>query len=101
MSDKDQCLMLEIITPSGPVTQVNCDSVHLTLSDDQNGQGGGKYGVRKGHASSVLLLATGTTTAQKDGRVILSLQTGSGFATVSQNEVSIVVNHAESEAQTS
>lgn len=94
MREAKKCVILEIITPKGITERVECDSVRLCLADDKNGRGGGSYGVRAGHTYSILLLAEGTTEAQKDGERVLTLKTGEGFATVDKDTVTVAVEYA-------
>lgn len=97
MTEVNKGLILEIITPQGVEARVKCDSVQLTMADDENGRGKGSYGIRRGHTSCVLLLAQGTTTAQTAGREVFRANTAEGFATVDKNTVSVVVQWANTE----
>lgn len=95
MTDTEQRMILEIITPNGRLERMECDSVHLTLSDTRDGRGGGAFGIRRGHADCVLLLSDGATVAMSDGEEVLSVHTGDGFAVIESNVVSVVVDRAQ------
>ncbi len=90
-------LTLKIVTPSGALKPVCCDSVHLNVSDDAAGKGGGSYGIRQGHVRSVLLLSEGITTAHKNGEIVFSVKTGNGFAAVESNTVTVCVEKISAE----
>lgn len=88
-------LTLYIITPKCSYGPVPCDSIHLTVSDDVNGKGGGSCGIRKGHAKSLLSLSEGTIDAFRGGEVVFVGKGGRGFATVHENVVTAVVESFE------
>lgn len=91
MTDTDRCFTLELVTPGGLAARVTCDSVRLTLADGQRGSGGGSYGVRKGHAPAVFLLADGQTVALLDGEEVFSARTGEGFAGMAEDTLTVTV----------
>lgn len=95
MTDGDKYFDLKIITPQGGTKNIRCDSLHLTLADGNDGRDGGSFGIRKGHANSVLLLAEGVTVAIKDGEEVLRLRTGEGFATAEEDGVFVNVSWAK------
>ncbi len=86
-------ISLKIVTPTGAFEPIACDSVHLNVGDDKLGKGGGSYGIRKGHVDSMLLLCSGTLTAFLGGKCIFTAETGSGFATVENNTVTVTVEN--------
>lgn len=94
MANTEKSFVLEIVTPEGTAAQVECDSARLTLSDGTGGRGGGSYGIRKGHAPAVFLLAEGVTTALLRGKEVLSLPTGEGFASMEGDTLSVTVCRA-------
>lgn len=83
-------LVLNIITPNGARDPIQCDSVRLTICDDLSGKGGGSYGVRAGHAKSLLTLDKGIVKAFLSGQNVLTGESDVGFATVEQNTVTVV-----------
>lgn len=83
-------LILKIVTPSGNRDPIRCDSVHLTICDDLNGKGGGSYGIRAGHAKSLLTLDQGVIQAFLAGQTVLAGESDIGFATVERNIVTVV-----------
>ena len=82
-------LTLKVVTCDGCVAKTECDSVHITVADDEFG---GSYGIRAGHARSVFALARGRVLAYIDGRTVLDIQTGAGFATADNDVITVVVN---------
>lgn len=83
-------LTLRIISKDGCETPVECDSVHLTVADDNMGQGGGSMGIRSGHIKSLISLDKGPVTAFIEGKEIFSRITDVGFATVENDTVTVV-----------
>lgn len=84
-------LTLNIVTPKYTYGPFRCDSIHLSISDDAKGKGGGSCGIRKGHAKSLLSLEEGSMKAFHEGEIILIGKSGCGFATVDQDVVTAVV----------
>ncbi len=84
-------LTLKIVTPSGALDKIVCDSIRLNVSDGKDGNGGGSYGIRQGHVRSVLLLSEGKITAYSNGEAIFSAHTGDGFAAVENDTVTVTV----------
>lgn len=83
-------LILNIVTPNGARDPIQCDSVRLTICDDLSGKGGGSYGIRAGHAQSLLSLDKGVVKAFLSGQNVLTGKSGIGFATVERNTVTVV-----------
>lgn len=83
-------LILNIVTPNGARDPIRCDSVRLTVCDDLNGRGGGSYGIRAGHARSLLSLDKGDVRAFLSGQNVLTGESGIGFAAVERNTVTVV-----------
>ena len=83
-------LILKIVTPHGSRDPIRCDSVRLTICDNLNGRGGGSYGIRAGHAKTLLTLDKGVIRAFQSGQEVLAGESGIGFATVEQNTVTVV-----------
>lgn len=74
------------------VSDIECDSVRLPVSDNMKGEFSGSYGVRKGHARAVFSLEAGKVILTSDGKTVFEADISDGFATVENNEVSITVN---------
>ena len=84
-------MQLIIATPKGSLEPIECDSVHLNISEDANGKNGGSYGIRKGHVNALFSLEKGNITALLSGKTIFSATTTNGFATVNNDVVTVVV----------
>ena len=83
-------LTLKILSPGGERANVVCDSITLTVKDNSQGKGGGSYGIRTGHAPSLIATDKGTITAKKDGETVFSGFFGEGMATVDNNVVTVI-----------
>ncbi len=83
-------LTLKIVSSGGSVVSLECDSVHLTVSDNDMGQDGGSMGIRQGHITSIISLDTGNVTAYLEGKEIYSAVAEGGFATVEDDCVTVV-----------
>lgn len=88
-------LTLKIVSKNGSSPVVECDSIHLTVADDTTGKGGGSMGIRPGHIKSLISLGRGGVTAYIDGKEIFSCMTDVGFATVENDNVTIVTEKIE------
>lgn len=88
-TDDGKDLQLIIITPDGSAKTVACDSVHVTVCDSKKTPGG-SYGIRKGHAASVVSLGEGGITAFLDGKTVFSALLPGGFAKISPDRVTVV-----------
>ena len=84
-------LTLNIVTPKCTYGPFRCDSIHLSVSDDAKGKGGGGCGIRKGHAKALLSLEEGNLKAFHAGETILIGKSGCGFATVDKDVVTAVI----------
>lgn len=84
-------LTLKVVTPTGEKEAVTCDSVHLSVQDNGQGKGGGRYGIRSGHVQALLSVAADRVEALQKGKVVLAGQCGNGFATIENNTVTLVV----------
>jgi len=91
-NEQKESVILEVVTLSGTQPPLACDSVHLNVSDDLDGRGGGSYGIRQGHVNALISLQAGPLTAYQNGKVLLQAQAGDGFATVKDNKVTVVVD---------
>ena len=88
-------LTLKIVSKKGCLGPVSCDSVHLNVADDTMGKGGGSMGIRQGHIKSLVSLERGKVTAYLEGKEIFSCQTDVGFATVENNQVTVVTENIQ------
>lgn len=86
-------MKLVISTPKGTNKPIECDSVHLTIHDDCKGKNGGSYGIRKGHVKALIALEKGKTIALKDNKEIFSAETDTGFATVENDVITMVIDN--------
>ena len=84
-------LTVEIITPKGVKFKNNCTSVQFNVADNAKGGYGGSYGVRAGHAKAIFALEKGLVKVFDDNELILNCECGDGFATVDNNNLSLVV----------
>ena len=84
-------LTLKIVTPTGPIKPLKCDSIHLTVHDDKNGRCGGSYGIRAGEIKTLFAVDTGPLTAYHEGKTIFKCILKNGFATVIDNIVTVTV----------
>ena len=91
MAEKESApLTLRIVTPTGLAAGDPCDSVHLTLADDEKGRGGGDIAILRGHASAVLALGSGPARALRGGRECFRTELAGGFANVKNNVITVV-----------
>lgn len=89
----NKVLQLVIVTPDTETVRVECDSVHLEVSDGE--KNGGMYGIRPGHAKSIISLKGGKLTAFLSGKVVFESTHSDGFANVSPDTVTVVVEKNE------
>lgn len=74
------------------ISDIKCESVRLPVADSVKGDFSGSYGIKKGHARAVFSLKEGTVILTSDDKTVLSVDISDGFATVSDNQVSITVD---------
>lgn len=84
-------MQLIIATPKGSIKPVECDSVRLTVCDNEKGKKGGSYGIRKGHVKALFSLSPGEVSAFLNNEKIFNAATSKGFATVDKDKVTVVV----------
>ena len=89
MADKN--FTLKIVSPTKSVGPIVCDSVKLVITDGKKKKEGGLYGIKRGHGDALLSLSEGTIHASLDNKIVLSLKSSYGFATVNRDAVSVVV----------
>ncbi len=83
---------LKILSPGGMNRTMECDSVMLWMAPDSKGKGEGSIGIRKGHTDAVIALGSGPVEARVNGQTVFSAVTKGGFATVSDDVVTVVTN---------
>ena len=93
-------LRLRILTPKGSVGGAYCDSVHLSVPDDENGAGGGSMGVRRGHMPAFVALNDDKVTAFSGGIPVFTAMVHGGVAEISDDVVTILTDAAEICSQT-
>lgn len=82
-----------LLTPNTEPVGAQCDSLHLPLKDDLNGQGGGDYNIRRGHAPAILAIGEGSIRVFLDGTPVLEINCSGGFAKVRPNRVTVIAEH--------
>lgn len=87
-------LTLKILSPDGVKAQVSCDSITLTVRDNSQGKGGGSYGIRKGHAPSLIATDKGAVVAKKDRITVFSKYFNEGMATIDNDTVTVLALEA-------
>lgn len=93
MADENKLpLTLTIVTPEKTFPDVRCDSILLTVKDNEKRQGGGSYGIKKGHAKALIATAPGYVSAKAGGEKIFFLHLGEGFAVVDKNHITITAD---------
>ena len=85
-------LSLKVITPQRKYIYEMCDSVRFCVSDNQKGNGGGSYGIRKGHAKAIFSVDDGKFSAIGNGEVIVEAIVSSGFLSVDNNVVTVIID---------
>ena len=91
----DKSFYLKIITPSECLESIECDSVKVMITDGKSNKDGGSYGIRQGHADSLLALGKGKTEAYLNSKLVFSADTSNGFARVSKGLVTVVTDSAK------
>ncbi len=88
-------LKVVITTPEGTVYSDACDSVILTVCDGVNGNEGGSYGVRKGHADAIISIANGPITVKRDGEAVFTARLSDGIAMVKSNTLTVTASRID------
>lgn len=92
MQNKNSCpLTVKIITPEGEKNEIYCDSLTVTVRDNEKGKGGGSYGIRKGHTEALIALGAGRITAKNKEETIFSEILPEGFLSVKNNYIEIIL----------
>ena len=87
-----EVLSLKVITPEREYIYENCDSVKIPVSDNRKGNGGGSYGIHKGHANAIFSISEGKVSAVKNGEAIVKGIISSGFSSVENNIVTVIAD---------
>ena len=90
--DSSAPMELIILTPHGEAVDVRCDSVHLTLCDDETGHGGGLVGFHRGHLPAVLALDDGAADAMLHGESVFHSTLHGGFASVRDDVIRVITD---------
>ncbi|MBQ8828230.1 MAG: hypothetical protein IJZ90_03730 [Clostridia bacterium] len=85
-------LILNILTPAESAAPIECDSVHLWISDDEKGRGGGSYGIRWRHVDAIISVAEGDVIAFSEEKEIYRVKTSSGLAVVESDTVTVMAD---------
>lgn len=93
-NDSTAPLELIVLTPHGEAVDVHCDSVHLTVCDDETGHGGGQVGFHRGHLPAVLALGDGPADALLHGEAVFHTVVQGGFASVRNDVIRIITDRA-------
>ena len=80
--------------PLAEAVDVHCDSVHLTVCDDETGHGGGQVGFHRGHLPAVLALGDGPADALLHGEAVFHTVVHGGFASVRNDVIRIITDSA-------
>lgn len=92
MQNKNSCpLTVKIITPEGEKNEIYCDSLTVTVRDNEKGKGGGSYGIRKGHTEALIALSEGMATAKKGEETVFSEILPEGFLSIKNNYIEIIL----------
>ncbi len=83
-------MKVKIIFPDSPALTAECDSLKISVADDQKGDNGGSYGIRAKHAPALYALKKGSVHAELDGKCVLDAETGEGCARVDDNCVIVL-----------
>ena len=90
-------ILLRILTPEGMLSEIRCDAVNLTLSDDRTGRGGGSIGIHRDHAEAILALQKGPVFARTGNEEVFRTVLRGGFAAVRHNVVTVLTDGAAEE----
>ena len=106
-NDSTAPLELIVLTPHGEAVDVHCDSVHLTVCDDETGHGGGQVGFHRGHLPAVLALGDGPADALAvvhfgqdllhallHGEAVFHTVVHGGFASVRNDVIRVITDSA-------
>lgn len=88
-------IRLTIVTPNKTAAELTCESVRMDAQDDERGRNGGGLGIRRGHRPAMIALSEGVVTAYREGKCVFRAKIQPGFATVRDNAVTILTEHAE------
>ena len=93
-NDSQAPLELIVLTPHGEAVDIRCDSVHLTLCDDETGHGGGQIGFHRGHLPAVMALGDGAADALLHGKSVFHTVLHGGYASVRDDVIRVITDSA-------
>lgn len=89
-------LTLVILTPAGEEARLEAESVRLEACDNAAGEGGGSFGIRRGHIPAVAALKDGSLVrAFTAGRETAAYRISTGFARIENDTVTVIGGSAE------
>ncbi|MBO6060566.1 MAG: hypothetical protein J6P98_00425 [Clostridia bacterium] len=91
-------LTIKILTPEGELVSARCESVTLYARDNEKGEGGGSFGIMKGHLPLIAALEEGSPAiAKAGGREVLRATVRGGFAYSADDIITVIATGAELE----
>ena len=90
--DMNDILTVNFFSVDRNITDLECDSIRLPISDNIKGEFSGSYGIRKGHARAAFSLKEGRVILTSGEKTVFEANISDGFATVENNEVCITVS---------
>ena len=91
-------LTMRILTPEGELVSARCESVTLYARDNEKGEGGGSFGILKGHMPLIAALEEGSPAiAKSGGREIMRAKIRGGFAYAADDIITVIATGAEIE----
>lgn len=88
-------ITLVILTPEGEKARLSCSHVTLFAKDNARGEGGGSFGIRRGHLPALAALKENSLVeAISDGGQV-RFCVGGGFASIRDEVVTVVTENAE------
>lgn len=94
-NDSTAPLELIVLTPHGEAVDVHCDSVHLTVCDDETGHGGGRSAFTAAiFPGRLLALGDGPADALLHGEAVFHTVVHGGFASVRNDVIRVITDSA-------
>ncbi len=83
-------LTLVMITPEGEKARLSCSHVTLFAKDNAKGEGGGSFGIRRGHLPALAALEKDSPVEAKTDSGVVRFRVDGGFAGVEDDVVTVV-----------